>query len=76
MDAHDFRGRPGSRSGNKHPQQIHLLARTLSRLLLAYILSSYFYSLARTAHELFLFVNGDGWKRVFGSQKENWNLWG
>jgi hypothetical protein len=30
MDAHDFRGRPGSRSGNKHPQQIHLLARAES----------------------------------------------
>ena len=30
MDAHGFGGRPGSRSSNKHPQQIHLLARTES----------------------------------------------
>jgi hypothetical protein len=30
MDAHGFGGRPGSRSGNKHPQQIHLFAEAKS----------------------------------------------
>ena len=49
-NAHDFGGRPSSRSGNKHPHQIHLLVRDEST--------------SSCTHLVILFLNWDSLKKL------------